>query len=471
MSDRELRELEREHAGGDESVLPRLLSARFRADPSLENALALFDFIWEQTEYPINIQESYILLLITHAPDTILERLNQRGPHRLFIGLISFTDPKPHQIRQYKKIQEARDATISIIREQKSDADLDGLILTINGIRQIMDLLLQNNIQPSRLENFISLVSSYHNLLIEDIDLIRADRNILRDEFNRYLALLTEYEPLEAGIVWYQEKREDFRKRFKRKVLDPDDEVIYAQIPDGPDGTFAAECFFPLYDYLNSNLATEAPAINFLAALEIDDMPFHVPKEEIEEEEAEKYAAELEISYEDLTEGDYYSEYRRFEREFEEEIYPKRVTEQLEEEIDEIIERLINEYILSEPSMTVTKLLQSYEEGFVGNYEIYHEDRLEELDADWESEVSTVVDEPFENWELDKSREFWLRPNIIPLDAYQRQHRYGYYREVPSRSTFWWKLKTRPICHGKPPMIKLDTRAIGWKAAFGIEPL
>jgi hypothetical protein len=197
-------------------------------------------------------------------------------------------------------------------------------------------------------------------------------------------------------------------------------------------------------------------------------------EEEVQEEALERYANSLDITVEELKEGeDYYDEYRDFESIWENKGLPEAERARVLEQIDDIVEQVVQEMDMGE-ERTVRDLWVEFSE----NYYDYGTHPDEWIDDETMSEVSLVVDESFENWDTKRNI-----PRVDPLEhpmprgsghpAYWggSYSRYTRKSSLPSNATIWNEGLNSKLWCKKVPMVKLDTRAIGWKAAFGIEPL
>jgi hypothetical protein len=478
MSDRQLRELERRYDAGDIAVLLQLLSLRFRISATVENAHALFDYQYRNRE-PIDLADAHIQYLASlDSAREIIHRLSWVSP--TIITIKGYQLQKPDFRMDRRGLENSRKKLIEVVRGQQSDADLRLLETNLkkySNTSLAATTVRDAGILVSYIDSFLTTLNTHLTSFRESAATIKAERDELRQEFGRYVEILETRAPLEAGMLWYQEKCEAYTAATGNKVMSPDDEVIYYDgAPDGDQGVYTPECFFPFYDFLNDEYSSYGPSAKFLAAMEASDNDeWHEGwEEELHDEELESFLEERAVSYEvDLEEyKEKYYDYdddRDFRRYFEEDILPKKKAELIEEVIDETVAYIFEQYLDTYPEQSIKKTWQEMSEGYVGNVEVYRESN-DYLDDEEHSQVSLVVDETYEQWTKPRRGKGWVH-HVIPLDQYRlsREGRYGnipYSYNLPN----WWKLNTTPAC-SKPPVIKIDTRAIGWQAAFGIKPL
>jgi hypothetical protein len=487
ISDEELEHLKQQVHLGD----PEAMKDLFEVAPTVEHALILFNFYHRERllagDPTIDLADPYMRLLWASHEYSVLRHLCYGGLKWAVIHGFSLIDPK----FIFPNLIDEKNNSIEIIRKfpyRKSDDDLEKINLgNLYQAKKVAEELLADistfeGLPPGNvvkaLNDFLVKFTNRQSEFKKQVDEIKKDRAKLREEFGLYLELLNELgNPLDAGVVWYKVKCQKYEKENKKQeVLDPDDKVVYFHHPNADSGLYAEDCFFPFYEYLTDEFCDASyPGINFLAAIEIEDVEGSRAlgwfgnewEDDIKTEEAENYAQKLGISYEDLMEGDdYYDEFRDFEREFEETLLPQRKNEKIQEAIEETVDSIINEYIEADPVLSVKEAWEGFSQGYIEGHE-FEFDSLDWLDSEEISEVSEVLDEDFEHWIRTKTG--GLEPRVLPTSV-QADDYFRARRHIPDKHTNWWKFSTRPVCQN-PPMIKLDTRAIGWKAAFGIEPL
>jgi hypothetical protein len=461
--DERLRALEREYAAtNDPNVLGQMLRLRFTISGAPEDARTLFNFL-RTRRLPIELSSAMIMTLL-EADDESINTLNWVSGLTIFgqsiqqhAEQIQLGFPKIENLETYMHVRQQKDnSDLQVLRQQTIDTSRRWTL--------VLNTLIERNVRRSYFTKIVERLYRIYDRAIEAIDKLQEERNSYHTEFAEYLRLVEEMgDPLQAGIEWYDNKCIAYTEKTGQKVLLPEDPVVHFSFPD-IDEIFAEDCFFPFYEVLDQ----EYEGVGFLAALSIYDIfnmgldfgSYREWEEEVRMEELEKYASNLGVTVEDLEEGDdYYDEYRMFNREFEEELLSKRAQERILEAVDEM-EDHVRSYIGGEESEPLKEAWSRFGEDHWERG--WSDPDMGWLDDEIQSEVSEVVDEDFERWDMKR--------NMVRVEPITYYEGYRGYRRKPSDTTPWRQLRTKPVC-SKTPMIKLDTKAIGWKAAFGIEPL
>jgi hypothetical protein len=471
--DETLRSLEREwQATGDIEAYLRLQRHQYRADPSIENARALFDARLGQ-RLPIDLGDDYIHALISDEAQRrhLQQRIGHYSSSPILIQGHDLNVPLPAYDPLFKtilqQIDKAEENTLNIVRSQSVDYDLAKIDFDlVIELDQMAGNFREAGIQRSVLEKLQVQLEEFVRIKKAAIDGIREDRIPLRLEYQRYITLIDQLEdPLEAGKAWYREKIKAYKAEHPTHIVLPPDAPIIDNdesfYDTSPPGLYHPDCFFPLYGLLAYQGTSPNEGLNYFDENFIYQNSYYGSykdwEDELEEEAKEAFCNENGISeeeFEETTEQGYGSEHfydfhKYFRDEYIEKEKKRLVKELREEQFEQALEEIEG---YSEETTLIDYFLTIDDDP---DFDIYlHKDDV------WIGESSYVLDSPDEYYPKHvRGQEFFKR---LPVLDDESRSRYLIHKRPKN-------LDWRPVCD-RTYVIKVDTRAIGWRAAFGIPP-
>jgi hypothetical protein len=473
--DETLRSLEREwQATGSTEVYFQLLRYQYRIAPTLENARALFDACIEQ-RLPIDLGDDYIHLLMSDEVQRrhLQQRIGHYSPSPLRIQGRDLRTPIPVYDPLFKTIQpqidKAEENTLEIVRSQSTDYDLAKIDFDpVIALDQMAGNFREASIQALAMEKLQVQLAEFVRIKKAAIYEIQEDRLLLRSEHHRYMVLIDQLgDPLEAGKAWYQEKIKAYKADHpKHIVLLPDTPIIenegsFQDLSD--EGLYHPDCFFPLYGILANQGYPTSEGLNYFDENFIIQNSYWGSykdwEDELEEEAKEAFCNENGISEEEFEEKSeqgygseaFYDFHKYFRDEYIEKEKKRLVKELREEQFEQLIEEIEG---YSEETTIIKYFLNTDYPDFD-----FDDSQKDWKDNVWIGESSYILDSPDEYYPNHvKGQELFKRPPVLNDEP----RRYRSHSEKPKHP---W----RSVCD-RTYILKVDTRAIGWRAAFGLPP-